>query len=372
MGDKIQGIVEGICKSMNSLDCVKAVVGFDGFVDCILRVVKNKEVTGKSQYFESMREFGEYLIDKSGKSCSLELNEVATKIGGNMPIMANTLGSLGIKTDCIGAMGYPDVDPLFKTMSGSCTLHTIAKPGYTTALEFNDGKVMLGQMDSLNRLTWDMVKDYLGMENIRNMFLKSNLICMVNWSELDCTTSIWEGILEDVMPHHTPNKNQIMFFDLSDCSKRSRKEILQALELIKRFSTNFKVVFGLNENEARLVYNALKDNADTCDIGLIGDTIYSAMGIDVIVIHPVKCSMAWTASGIFKAQTLFVNKPKISTGGGDNFNAGLCAGLLMGLDPEASLIMANSTSAYYVKNGCSPSLLQLVDFIKENSSAFAV
>ena len=55
--------------------------------------------------------------------------------------------------------------------------------------------------------------------------------------------------------------------------------------------------------------------------------------------------------------------PKISTGGGDNFNAGLCFGLLQGFSLRESLRLGNAVSGYYVRTGESPQLGELLDFM---------
>ena len=52
----------------------------------------------------------------------------------------------------------------------------------------------------------------------------------------------------------------------------------------------------------------------------------------------------------------FVSDPKISTGAGDNFNAGFCAAQLLELDLESSVILANAVSGYYVRTGTSAQL----------------
>ena len=57
---------------------------------------------------------------------------------------------------------------------------------------------------------------------------------------------------------------------------------------------------------------------------------------------------------LLQVDSMFIKKPKLSTGGGDNFNAGLCFGQLAGLDFEESLYCANGTSGYYVRNAQSP------------------
>jgi sugar/nucleoside kinase (ribokinase family) len=59
----------------------------------------------------------------------------------------------------------------------------------------------------------------------------------------------------------------------------------------------------------------------------------------------------------------YAAKPLITTGAGDHFNAGFAAGQMMGLDPEASLLVGVSTSGHYVRTARSPSLSDLETFL---------
>ncbi|MFA9480317.1 hypothetical protein ACERK3_18760 [Phycisphaerales bacterium AB-hyl4] len=61
----------------------------------------------------------------------------------------------------------------------------------------------------------------------------------------------------------------------------------------------------------------------------------------------------------------FVANPRLSTGAGDNVNAGICLGLLADLSVEQALCTGTATSGYYVRNGASPSLDQLAAFCDE-------
>lgn len=58
----------------------------------------------------------------------------------------------------------------------------------------------------------------------------------------------------------------------------------------------------------------------------------------------------------------------ISTGGGDNFNAGFCLGLLMQLSLPDSLTVGMATSSYYVKYGKSPEIEDLIEYMELSSS----
>ncbi|MDO8685897.1 MAG: hypothetical protein Q7J78_04410, partial [Clostridiales bacterium] len=61
----------------------------------------------------------------------------------------------------------------------------------------------------------------------------------------------------------------------------------------------------------------------------------------------------------------YISQPKLSTGGGDNFNAGFCWAMLMNMDISSSLIIANAVSGFYVKNGYSPGREEVIDFLHE-------
>ena len=85
------------------------------------------------------------LAGAAGKSTNIELVNQVTKLGGNGPIMANALASFGIAVTYIGNLGYPTLHPVFEPFAKVAEVHSIAEPGHTDALEFEDGKIMLGK-----------------------------------------------------------------------------------------------------------------------------------------------------------------------------------------------------------------------------------
>ena len=58
----------------------------------------------------------------------------------------------------------------------------------------------------------------------------------------------------------------------------------------------------------------------------------------------------------------FVKKPKLSTGAGDNFNAGFCLGLLAGLPVTQAVCTGTAASGFYVRNARSATLAEMIDF----------
>ncbi|MBC8060508.1 MAG: hypothetical protein H7Y18_07565 [Clostridiaceae bacterium] len=365
MNESRQRVIDHLKASRDGLSSKEVTIGIDAFVDKIVRVVENKPSNGDYVFFKDIAQFGKHIVSKSGKSCGIEINESFTKLGGNAPIMAHSLGSLSVRVNCVGALGYPQIDPIFNDLSSNCNLYTIGNPGYTTALEFEDGKIMLSQRDYLHRIDWNAVKNMLGIDKIRNFFNESNLLGMVNWNGMIHFNNIFKGILEELMPEHNANKDQILFFDLADVSERTTEDICEALALINEFAKHYKVILGLNENETILLYKALYPEKEIGDWISIGQFIYDNLDIDALVVHTLTNSMAWEKKGTSQVESLFVKKPKLSTGGGDNFNAGLCFGQLIGLDFEGSLYCANGTSGYYVRNAESPTIDNLIETLEQ-------
>lgn len=337
----------------------KVTAGFDGFVDTIVRIIKDKKPGRDPSFFKTIKQFGNYINDKSGASFSLEIDEISSRIGGNMPIMANALGHLGMKVNCVGALDHP----VFANLSPNCKPYSFGIPGTSTAYEFNDGKILLGNNGGLNMAGWEVIKNKIGLNTLINLYNRSDLSCFVNWSEIDASTDTWKGLLQDVFPQL--QKKQLSFFDLSDCSKRNTATIQEAMKLLKEFSKYSQVTLGLNHNESRLVYEALFEKKAPKEFIRSGEKLYEKLGIETLILHAAKESIGYSKEGIKMAKTFFVKKPTISTGAGDNFNAGFCTATLLSLDMELSLMLANAVAGSYVSTGKNHDMDGLIKFLQD-------
>lgn len=363
MAEDPESLIARLAQHQQELKHKQVVAGFDGFIDSIQKVILNYAENQQPEYFKTVAEFGQYISAKQSGGLSLETEEVTRKIGGNVPIMANAMARLGVKAHCIGAFGYPVIDPVFSAMHPNTNLYTFADPGITSALEFSDGKIMLAQMTGLNNAGWEQVKHAAAPEQILKIFSESDMLCLLNWSEIRHAAEIWEGLLKEVFPNLIRQKRIKIFFDLSDCSKHSNQEIVQAINLIRQFSDFGNVTLSLNRNEAKLVYKALFSSA-SANLEVIGHRIYQLMNIETLIIHSAARSLAWRDSQIFHSDAFKIKDPQISTGAGDNFNAGFCVGQLLELETGESLTLANLLAASYMQNGTSADWKQLQSTIK--------
>lgn len=365
MNEIRQKTVKMLNERKELLEVKKTTIGIDAFIDKIVRVVHSKDEEQNYFFFNDIAQFGKHITSKSGMSCGIEICERFTKLGGNSPIMSNAMGSLGAKVNCISALGYPEIDPVFKELSSNCNLFSIGNPGYTTALEFDDGKIMLSQRDYLNKITWQTLKDVIGLDKLKEFFTSSNLIGLVNWTGMLNFNEIYRGILDEIFNCTPANKERIIFFDMADFSERTHKDVNEAVKLINEFNNYSSVVFGLNENEAILLFKALFPDKEVPSLKELGTYMYDNLKVDYLVVHTLTDSLAWGKGEFAQTPSLYVKKPKLSTGGGDNFNAGLCFGFLLGLDLDGALYTANATSGYYVRNAKSPTFDDLVETIEK-------
>ena len=133
----------------------RVTVGFDGFIDILVKpIVKTSQEPSKLQYFKTIEEFGNFLSSHKGVSCSVETQMFSKKFGGNAPLLSNALSHLGVPVDCIGTFGKDAIDPVFLDLT--FPLYSFDDAGISTALEFTDGKVLLGERIS-KRPSWEAI-----------------------------------------------------------------------------------------------------------------------------------------------------------------------------------------------------------------------
>ena len=341
----------------------RAFVGFDGFVDTLVRPVKISGGKDQMIFFDTIEEFGAYLESKAGKSCSIELDKITQKMGGNTVIYASALSSLGIYTQCVGAFGYPKIMDIFKQNTPYLEFLSVSDPGLCTALEFSDGKVMLSENQGINDIDYDRIIRRMGRESLCQMVGEADMVALMNWSEVPGRTDIWQGLLDDIFPELPENPGKKMFIDLSDCSRRTRGEIREMLELISRFSSPFDVILSLNENEFEILCKVCDIPGAEADIESAGKALRSLCPVKYLVVHLLNGAYAFSENNCCFTENRYVEAPVISTGGGDNFNAGLSYGMMIGMDIASALALANAASSFYVTRGHSADFNGLVDYI---------
>ncbi len=341
-------------------------VGFDGFVDTILHVVRTRESATKFRRLDGMREFAGRIDAAAGLSGNVELVTQMVKLGGNGPIMANALGAYGLPMTYLGNLGCPNLHPVFAQFAQHARVHSVAEPGYTDAIEFDDGKLMFGKHESLKEVNWNTIIKHVPEPQLIRIFQQSKLIALVNWTMLPHMSAIFRKLLTRVAPALKGPKRWL-FIDLADPAKRSSEDIAEALKLVTKFQKFFRVILGLNMNESRQVGEVLGFAPPEETYGTVthhAAQLHAALKVDTVVIHPTQFAAAADATGCTHLTGPFTARPKITTGAGDHFNAGFCIGRLLGMDLAESLQVAVANSGFYVRNAKSPTVRDTIRFLR--------
>ena len=362
---------EQLQKLWTALDAKKGhdlsmIIGLDGFVDEIVHLVDQRQDFERFTRIPSLAALGERITRAAGLSTNIEMVPVQLKLGGNGPILSNALLSYGVKLTYIGALGTPTVHSVFEDMaSKSEKIYSLCDPGHTHALEFEDGKLLMGKLAVLNELTWDRFKAIVGSpKEIAAMIDRCDLFGMENWTMIPYMSQIWQGLIDEVFPLMADRAvKPLAFFDLADPEKRTKEDILEAMKLIGKFEGKFRAILGLNEKELYEIAEVFGVKAD----GLKNTTVetYKKLGIYCLVVHPVKEACCCIGGEYYQVGGPYCEKPVLTTGAGDNFNTGFCLAQALGLDPMDSITLGVCTSGFYVRNAKSPTYAEVMDFARQ-------
>ncbi|HZQ48546.1 MAG TPA: hypothetical protein VFC07_16130, partial [Verrucomicrobiae bacterium] len=282
------------------------------------------------------------------------------------PIMANALASFGLRVTYLGNLGYPTLHPIFEPFARCAEVHSIAEPGHTDALEFEDGKIMLGKHYPLKEITWENIQARFGRDKFLAKFQSADLVGFVNWTMLPYMSDLWAALLQELCPSLNGARRKI-FFDLADPEKRTQDDISRALKLIVCFEKYFDVLLGLNEKEAGEVGEVLgikSDDHTPEGLSRLAAGINRALPVNTVVVHPVAYALAAGKGTVSLVEGPYIAKPLITTGAGDHFNSGFCLGKLLGFDNELCVLTGVTTSGHYVRTGQSPSISDLAAMLR--------
>ena len=342
----------------------QACIGLDGFVDRILRVVDQRLDTSQVTYVQTLADYGKKLIAAAGLSLNVEMIPQAIKYGGNGPLMAGALASMGSAVGCIGSMGYPDVAKEFVPLQQKAAVYSFAEPASTDSYEFEDGKIIASVLDSLNRLDWEAVVSRIGFQTLYTLLEQADLIAMNNWTMIPSMSQIWKHLQQEILPELS-GRRRIFFFDLADPSKRTEADLQEALTILRGFTPFGRVILSCNQREAIRLASVMGIDAGALSLSVLCRELQKALQLQCLSIHTLKNAYAFEAETDFEAAGFYTPAPKISIGGGDHFNAGFAFGMMHGLLLSDALTLGSAVSGAYVRSGRSPERKELATFLAE-------
>ena len=218
MGDLPEGSRIGAAET----DCL---IGFDGYIDELYAVVSKRKSPEDYTRTKFIEEFGQRILSAAHRSADIEIVPLKTSFGGNAPIMAHALASLGYRTVCIGNMDCGSGEDPFLQMHPSCVRISTGQVNRTVALEFSDGKIMLGSLTG-SHIGWEDIKRKAGIAGLGKLVHSCRLIGMVNWSGMLRMNEIIRGFWQELLlplkeVQREKGEKKDVFLDLADPSARS-------------------------------------------------------------------------------------------------------------------------------------------------------
>lgn len=367
-------------RAADTLRSLPVLIGFDGFIDSIIHAVDQRRNPGPDGYtrLRTIDQFAQRVAAAAGKSANIELVVKEDRFGGNGPLMAGALGRAGAAVTYVGAIGAiekpSELHPIYGGFSAVCErVVPVAPPARTDALEFDDGKIMLGRPENVQSIGWDSLVADIGHDRLVSMFRNSALIGIVNWVMMPGVESIWHGIRTEAFADERAESKRI-FLDLADPTRRSDEDVRSAVRRIADLDRAVPVTLGLNLSEAQRVASVLGLRALRVDSGpgLAASVregaiaVRDSINIDCVVIHPREGAGAADARGNAAwFDGPFTENPRLSTGAGDHFNAGFSLGQLLGMTIDECLAFGCATSGAYVRDAQSPDATRLKDFLRD-------
>ena len=357
-----------------------AFVGFDGFIDLILRPVALRASMVPDDFtpVRTITEFADRIKAAAGKSTNIETVLTEARFGGNGPLMAGALGSLGLAVTYAGAIGSAGVNsplhPVFVPFAERCArVVTLGEPSTTACYEFADGKVMLNDRTNVQRVTRESLVEAFGPAGLRDTLAASTLIGLLNWSLMGGVADLLRFFADELLPS-LPPRARTVFIDLADPTPRAQADLTACLTILARMNrvAGCSVTLGLNLMEAELVASvtpAARAFASTTDrsgavVRRAAEELRATLDLSCVVIHPREGAAAATAEGSAWFDGPFCECPKLSTGAGDHFNAGFSTAAASGMPLEQCLAVGTATSGYYVRNAKSPSRAEVCSFLR--------
>lgn len=358
------GWLEGVLSKKRCL------VGFDGFVDIICRVVDKRFGQGVYDFdkIQTISLFADRISSAAGLSTNIEIVHVDRRLGGNGPILCNALKNFGAETKYIGAIGEP-IDSVFEEFAQKNNAISLGSCGETHAIEFDDGKLLFGSMSGMLKIDVDTLRNIVGVEPFTTMVDDSDLVAIANWTMMPHLTGITRYIYDVICPKIAIRPDRIFFFDLADPAKRSVQELHDMLDVIANLKTFGSPVLGVNLNEAKQVSECLGDKFNVVEndvsVKYLAKAISSKMSDITVFVHTNKMCAAANGNDVAFVTGYECSNPVLSTGAGDNFNAGFLSSMLCGGSLEESLHCGSATARFYVENGKLASCNDMLNLIQK-------
>ncbi|KTG30608.1 hypothetical protein [Haloferax profundi] len=334
------------------VDGGRVVFGFDGYIDRVREFVSERQSAEEYERVPTLEAFAERVNAsvEAESSLSFEWIQDGVRTGGHVSHLARAFGEMGFDPAIVGCLGDPPEDP-FAEEFGDYPLETLGAPGYTDAVEFGDGKLMLTEIGALMTLDWADIESRVGLDRLAELVDGAELLGMGYWSEMPELPDVARGIREDLWPTLS-NPPETLLLDPGDLRKREPDVVAEGVSQVSALDDVVDVLVSANRYETR--YLAQLGGAAEGDFENESRAAFDHLGVTRFVGHGIDAAHLVDDDGIVSVGVPKTDDPVLTTSSGDHFNAGLALGHVLGLGRTDSLVVGNAVAGHFVRNGTPP------------------
>jgi len=343
-------------------------LGCDGFVDETYEIVQERRSVSDYSAIEKLKEFGELLVERADGGVGVELVPKRRCEGGFAINTGRIAACLGIKPTLPGLYGAGKIDPAFEEFVDSCELISLGDPALTIALEFDDGKLLMSDIQAVTNLDWPDVETHFGADKLKAMFSDVDILGLGYWSLTANFDTLFKGFMKQYEELTPPGR---MFFDFADIKKKSNEAFKATLDLIGTYSQQIPMTFSLNEHEVFELFSRIGIEKPELTPEAIAPPLKEArekIGFDELLVHTPEFAVASSASEgeAIALQDRQSNVVRLA-GAGDSFNGGYLCASLGNLPLKKRLVLANAATAFFVTHATGPTKEELLAQIEKAS-----
>lgn len=341
-------------------------LGCDGFVDETYQLVDVRNSPTEFTAVEKLKVFGEFITSRADGGVGVELVPTRRCEGGFAINTGRIAACMGIKPKLPGLYGAAAIDPAFEPFTEICDIYSMGDPGLTIVLEFQDGKLLMSNIQGISQLTWADVKAHFGEAKLQDMFSGVDMIGLGYWSLTSNFDDLFQGFMDQ---YETADPPRRMIFDFADIKKKSSDQFVKSLDLIRSYNSKIPMTLSVNEHEVLEVFNRLgvdcQDHTPQGITSVLGEA-REKMGLDEVIVHTPEfaCGSSSKDGEAFAIQERQTEIVRLA-GAGDSFNGGYMCASLGELPLKPRLVMANAATAFFVTHGTGPTREQLIAQIEK-------
>ena len=332
----------------------------DGFVDEVWEVVSSRASLSEYSLYTKMGQFAERISGTGG--VGLELVRKRRAPGGFAANIGYAAARLGVDTSMVDVYGKEIIDPVFDDVNKLCRVFSVDDPAVTHVLEFDDGKVLMSYMASVQNITWKQITDRVGMDKLTAMIGEADMIGVGYWSLLPS----FDEIVSEIAANLPSGKKTRFFFDFADFKKRDEASLNASMQKLRLLNDRFPMTLSVNEHEAAALFAIYGETLDekTDAIPEKTERVRKQIGLDELVVHtPYYGAAASSSNKPALAASVYCEKPVRSAGAGDSFNGGYIAASLAGFNTPERLEIANASVGAFLRSGVYPDRRNMLEYM---------